>query len=410
MLNKLKSLVKSMVGSLNWHLAYSLSRSNKGINHQGSILLVPAGNLAGGFGEDVMVASFIANFSKGRPVTVFTQRVIERPDFLGDFKGVRYLGGFGNQNYLKHLNVLKEHTEVYVIGADIMDGTYGLDNSLKRLRILQLACRLGMEARISGFSVSDGMLSRVKKELLETSKYLKIKARDIDSHSRLATFIPSDRLILTNDIAFICPSLPSTFATEIHKSFADWCLVAKSSGRKIIGICPNSIQAKKVGLNKYISDFECLIKNFKERGDFSFVFLYHDVRPLCGIESDKSISNTLYKAACEKGIDAFFVPDIKNGVELKGYIESVDFSVTGRMHLGIAGLSAGLPMFGISYANKFEGMLRLFDINPKYCLISYTELERSEQVVDSFIANLENMKNSLRITLSTVKMETIKNY
>ncbi|MDR6809228.1 polysaccharide pyruvyl transferase WcaK-like protein [Dyadobacter sp. BE34] len=407
-MQQVKTFLKILPDNLLWSGTKFLAKFKKRTDNN-AILLIPAGDLDGGFGEDIMITSFIKNFSNDRPVTVLTYNVIHRPDYLDKFGNVSYAGGFRDLNYLKLFGLMREHSEVLVIGADIMDGTYGLFASLLRLRMLRLANILGLTAKVSGFSVSKNILPRVKEEFMLASQTTKIKARDIDSFQRLASFLPESRLVLTNDIAFICPTIPVTYEGKEFEAYQSWCDSEKQKNKKIIGICPNSIQAKKIGLDRYVADLTLLIDNFLSVQDFSLIFLYHDTRPLCGNDTDKTISERLFKHFKSKNVSCYLPDEIKNGVSLKGYLNSIDFTVTGRMHLGISGIVARKPMYGICYANKFEGMLKLFDIDPSICLVDYTDMKNSSSTIKSFLDEQDKLIAQIDKKLPEVQFNTQSN-
>lgn len=407
----MKKTVKAAFGEFFWFLSLVIAKFKRIDKKNDAVLLVPAANLNGGFGEDIMVTSFIENFSDGKPVTIFTNEVIERPDYLSQYSNVTFQGGFGGfWNYMKVLNVLLKHSTVYVIGADIMDGTYGRSLTLQRLRLLKLAASLGLNAQVSGFSISNKILPVVKKNMLDLSDSVVIKSRDVESYQRMLSFIPERNTALTNDIAFICPDLPEVYRKAAFSNYLEWCNLIHSKGMKIIAVCPNSIQARKSGIDNYIEGLQVLLNKFLEMERFAFVFLYHDIRPLCGNDTDSTISKVLYDFFVAKGIDCYYTDAVKNGVEVKGYLSSVDFTVTGRMHFGISGLTYGKPMFGISYANKFEGMVKLFDVNPQHCLVNYDELKSVNGEVGLFINNYAAIKSNVAKNLEQVRQDTRSNF
>lgn len=407
----MKKTVKAAFGEFFWFLSLVLANLIKKDKKNEAVLLVPAANLNGGFGEDIMVTSFIENFSGGKPVTIFTHEVIERPDYLSKYPNIRFQGGFGGfWNYILVLKVLSKHSIVYVIGADIMDGTYGRSLTLQRLRLLKLAASLGMNAQVSGFSISNKILPVVKKNMLDLSETVIIKSRDVESYQRMLSFIPKNNTALTNDIAFICPDVPGAYQKAAFSNYLEWCRLMHSKGIKIIAVCPNSIQARKSGISNYIEGLQVLLNKFLDKDKFAFVFLYHDIRPLCGNDTDSTISKVLYDFFTAKGVDCYYTNEVKNGVEVKGYLSSVDFTVTGRMHFGISGLTYGKPMFGISYANKFEGMVRLFNIDPQHCLVNYDELKAVNGEIGLFINNYTAIKDNVAKNLEQVKQDTRSNF
>lgn len=410
-MNNFKQLFKGFYVEFFWSLASFCSLFIKANKDADKILVLPAANLNGGFGEDIMITSFMNNFANGTPVCILNGYKIIREDYKKINKNVEFIDGFNDRvNFLKLLLLIKNCSLVYVIGADIMDGTYRVHNSINRLRVIELAHRIGVKAQISGFSVSKNILPVVKAKFIQIAKDVKLKIRDVESYTRMKDFISSDRLVLTNDIAFICPDVPGSYQTKVYIDYKIWVAAAKLSGKSVIGVCPNAIQAKKIGLENYISGFKQLLEGFLAVGNYAFVFLYHDIRPICDVASDSTISAILTEYFKAKSVDCFYTDQIKNGVELKGYVSLVDFTITGRMHLGISGLTFSKPMFGVSYANKFEGMVRLFDIDPNICLIDYDKLSEAKEKIKLFTENFDSIESSVKNNIQKVKLETSNNY
>jgi uncharacterized membrane protein (DUF106 family) len=67
-------------------------------------------------------------------------------------------------------------------------------------------------------------------------------------------------------------------------------------------------------------------------------------------------------------------------------------------------------MFGVSYANKFEGMVKLFDVDPNSCLIDYDKLSESKEKIRLFTKNFAAIENSVKKNIQKVKLETSNNY
>ncbi len=360
------------------------------------VLLIPAAKLNGGFGEDIMVGAFVEHF-KDEAIGIYTDEIISRPDYLGE--NVKYISGFRYGNYFSMLKVLRSYSSVYVLGADILDGTYGKYVALDRIRILRLANALKTSSYLLGFSLSNNISSKVKKELKKVSDKTYIKLRDDESYNRV-DFISHNRKLLTSDIAFLCPTQDVN-----DSSYESW----SSQQKQIIAVCPNAIQAGKIGYEKYINDFKKLLIKFTEACSCSFVFLYHDLRPLCDqTYSDKDIAEALYADLLKSS--ACFLPNtIRNGLQLKWYLKPVDFTLTGRMHLGISGLTLGKPMFGIAYANKFEGLLNMFQVDAKLCLIDYRNMDSSNDQIKGFLDLLPEMKEKVTEHLQLVINKAKKN-
>lgn len=410
-MSNLKQQFKGLYVEFFWSVASFCSLFVKANKDANKILVLPAANLNGGFGEDIMITSFMNNFANGTPVCILNGYKIIREDYKTINKNIEFIDGFDDRvNFLKLLFLIKNCSLVYVIGADIMDGTYRVHNSINRLRVIELAHRIGVKAQISGFSVSKNILPVVKAKFIKVAKEVRLKIRDVESYVRMKDFIPAEQLILTNDIAFICPDVPASYQSNTYEDYKSWVAAVKASGKSIIGVCPNAIQAKKIGFEHYLSGFKQLLEGFLAVGEYAFVFLYHDIRPICDEASDSTISRILNEYFGAQSVDCFYTDQIRNGVELKGYVSLVDFTITGRMHLGISGLTFSKPMFGVSYANKFEGMVKLFDVDPDSCLIDYDKLGESEEKIRLFTKNFASIENSVKNNIQKVKLETSNNY
>ena len=77
-----------IIAYVNVFISKSTSKSARGI------LVVPAANLDGGFGDDVMLSAFVSQIKTNEIIDIFTDRIIRRDDYLGKYKNVAYLGGF----------------------------------------------------------------------------------------------------------------------------------------------------------------------------------------------------------------------------------------------------------------------------------------------------------------------------
>lgn len=409
-MSDLKENIKDFVGDKFYQIIKRQLKPNKKNAPTNTILLLPPSDLDGSFGDELMVASFIKNFASDKKVIIYTDHKIERSDFLSEYPQVSYQGGFHVRNYNKWAETLRKVDAIFIIGADALDGAYSVRHSMRYIRMAEMANLLGKKVYFSGFSISKKTPPEIYEAFRTVSKFAYLKARDVDSYQRLVAEVNPERVIQVSDMAFVCPELAETTTQTNYQKFESWTNNNKAHGDFIFAFCPNSIQAEKIGLDKYLNESMALLQAFNKAGNGSVVFLYHDIRPLCGELSDKDISQLLFekynKAFPGKG---FFVEDLKNGPQLKSFLHAVDATITGRMHFGISGIEAGKPMFGVCYANKFEGMLRLFDINPDCSLVDYTEMDKGQPIVDLFLQNLTHFTNKIVNHLDNIKKMSLLN-
>lgn len=350
------------------------------------ILLIPPTILDGSFGDELMVVSFFDN--NNCPIDLYTEE--DRKDLYSKYNNVNFINNYRSIRWYKYKKIV-------VLGADNITGAYGIERPLKKIEILKIANKLKVRTEILGFSLKEETKTLILKELNFISKNTNLYLRDIDSFERAKKFNLKN-ITLVSDLAFLTP-----FYKLKNERFIEWINTNKGNGNTIIGICPNAIHANQIGLQKYISDFTFFLKKISENKKISFVFLYHDLRRHCKEMSDKDISKILYDEN-KNTLSCYFEENIQNGIVMKSYIELVDFTLSGRMHFGISGLSLGKPLLGITYEDKFSGLQKLFKINPKESLINdYSNINDYIDTANSFIENLSEYQQKIAKELPNVK-------
>ena len=376
---------------------YKPSRKNAPLS-QRKILLMPPTVLNGGFGDDIMTVAFIEQHQNAE-ITLYLPEVKDREDLYGQYRNVHCLS-------FQELPKYHQYTDAYVLGADNMTGSYGLEDPLFKSNVLKVANRYGLKTGILGFSITESVAPEIKQAFIKLSSSTRFFFREIDSYERALQFLPEQAIRLVADVAFLCP-----FSDVDDKQYKQWITAQKedkeggkeeAEDRLLIGICPNSIQASKLGIDLYLQHFEELMQYINDKYKAAFVLLLHDTRPLCDGLSDKDLSRMLYKK-CHQKLPLFYTDSITNGIQLKSYLQYIDFTLTGRMHLGISGYSLGKPMLGITYEGKFSGLQKFFHINPQDSLIDYHKINDSFDVIDRFIQNLETHKRNVSLHIDSVK-------
>ena len=365
------------------------------------ILLIPPTHLDGSFGDELMTVTFINQFDENKKITIYESKFLERVDLFGTMHNVSYL----KYKYAPKFHKLKGG--VYILGADNMTPSYGISFPSFKCRVLKFANKYDIPTGILGFSLNKGIInSELEKDFLELIPNTHFKLREPDSFEVAKTFLPIENIQQVSDLAFLCP-----YNKNSDEDFLSWVSVKKAESKIIAAICPNSIQAHKVGIEEYVNQFTTTLEEIQNKKNVVFVFLYHDIR---GKMNDRDLAEKIYLKLKEKNLDIYFKDNITNGVVLKSYLELVDFTITGRMHFGISGYSLAKPMFGISYEGKFSGLQKLFGVSAENSLISYTKMEDFYPTLERFINNLSefsiNTKENLPkvIALSQKNFEEIK--
>ena len=370
------------------YLIFYFKNYSKG---KGVFLISPA-TLDGSFGDELMVVSFL-EANKNKPVTLFCRETLYRNDLFKKYSNLIFLSWNEKINY-------SLYSEFVLIGADNLTGTYGDSNPIFKFEILKKANRKNINTKIVGFSLKKGISDNIKSHMQKLIPNTVFNLRDIDSFNRAKLFLGEDKVNLVSDLAFLCPYEKD----KISDSYREWIDLQRSRKKIVIGVCPNTIQAINIGKERYIEGFAKSLKAANENKNLSFVFLYHDLRKFCDGLSDRDISKNIFDLFDEKE-NVFFEPNLINGLMLKPYLEFIDFTLTGRMHFGISGYSLGKPMLGITYEDKFSGLQKMFQIDLKSSLVSYTKLEDLSDVLGLFLVSFEEFKaNTLKNLDKTKKM------
>ena len=394
-IRRVKKLLISIISEIDFNIALLFSSFNKSKSKQRCALVMPAGSINGGFGEDIMVAALLQTIEC--PVTIIAPVIEGRRYYNRETLFVEY--GKSKFLCLKIAKIFRHFTDYYVIGADIMDGLYD-DNNL-RFKTLTIAKKMRVRPHITGFSVREQTPDTFKKALKKIAPTVTIMGRDVESCKRMSLIL-NKSVVETTDIAFLCdtPSL-----VDDDTQIKEWIFNERKQGRTISAFCPNAIQAASIGLSTYLNFVKELIDEFMSN-NISVLFLYHDLRKQCGELNDKDLSNMLSQ---EFNGHKLFVDNIPDGYTLKPFIGLADFTITGRMHFGISGYTLGLPMYGISYYGKFEGLQSLFGIDPKLSLVDYKSNKVDKHQIKDFLNMIPIYRTSINLKISTVKEKALLN-
>lgn len=393
---KFKNKIEKTSYVLDFYKNYFITK----LKRKRGFLLIPPTELDGSFGDELMVVSFVNNF-KNESITLYEPKIIVREDLFKDYKNVSYLK-WGES--LKNKSFLNG---IFILGADNMTPNYGYEDQFFKCNVLKIGNFLNIKTGILAFSLNKSIFNspHVKwfNDLLPKTFFT---LREEDSFLIAKKILPEDNLLSVADLAFLCP-----YNKNSDNDYQTWVNKQKKDQKTIVGFCPNSIQAKKIGIEEYKRKMLLALNNMIENYNISIALFYHDIRYEV---NDKTLSNDLFCELKLNNKNVFYKDDIKNGLELKSYLEFVDFTFTGRMHFGISGYSLGKPMLGVSYEDKFSGLQKLFSIDIESSLVDYTDLKNTDTIIALFLNKLpefnKNVKENLPkvLELSAKSLEFIK--
>lgn len=253
------------------------------------------------------------------------------------------------------------------IGADVLDGVYGADGVMKRMRLMQLANALGKKTRVFGASFSRTPSDRMV-AFLRNATWLEVFARDPISRERMLRATGCEAPLVA-DLAFsIEPDITSAAAAAA----ADWIRARREEGHTVIGVNFGGpatwadSEALHAGLVTAISSW------LDADAARSILLVPHDLRP--GRTGDVQSIAEIGAALLERFVDRVrAVSGPIQAWDAKALAGMLDLVLVSRMHLAIAALGMGVPSLCMVYQGKFEGVLSYFDldacvIEPAACL------------------------------------------
>lgn len=378
------------------------------LNREGHHVLLAATG-GGNIGDQAMLESFMQN-STG-PLAIITSdvrslkipeghisrvAVHEIPDLV---KGLPVLR-LGATRRLIHL--LRGAKSYSVIGADIMDGVYSPEQSVARMSSINCALIMGVDARILGFSWSPNAGHSAKSAMRRLNCGARIYARDPRSLDRLK----QDGVTNAQLVADTVFSLDAHQDVPVLKS---WIESRKESGRRIAIVNISGLISRDVDLSKdYLEIIEHLIAS-----NYSVLLLPHVIRR--GDDDSNAIAN-LANSLPKADENIHRVDYLLEPGQVKALVSHVDVVVTGRMHLAVISLSAGVPTITFGTQGKVEGLYALvhlasFCVAPQAgvgvrCIELLNTIDRDRLQICSSISNaLPEILNSSKRNFDALRRD-----
>ena len=316
-----------------------------------------------------------------------------------------------NSTWLKNdFQYLANYNAIYILGADVTDGVYSWSTSMMLLMYYDIASRLGVSVYYMGFSFST-RASRVLKFIFpQLQKKLLLSARDPVSLKRLKNFTSHRPVRLVADVAFcLVPRRTPRIA-----SISDFCDTIRKEGKFLLGINLHSMFNSAETHNKswYCDVTDLLTELLAENTSLYLLFLPHDDR---NTNSDLSLLKKIYNQINPEIKKRILMLDkVFDADETKELVQHLDALIAGRMHLCIAAISSGIPVLGLVYQDKFEGLWQHFNLPlektlAKPELFSQDPIALKKQIYD-FITQKQVYQTEIIKNLPTVKNLAFRNF
>jgi len=333
------------------------------------VLLLPPAAQSGSLGDEAMVGAVAGTLahSEGSSVDLLVPDGRTTWPYLGlvgrQVQGIDLQAPLGAADRFRLHGLMSRYDGFYCLGADVTDGRYNLLQSVRMLKLLGEADRLGLDARLLGFSWSEEPHPRVIEAFKSLPPGVRVFVRDPVSYRRFSAQVPAQATPVA-DVAFLLdPEDGSPRIAEI----SDWARRQREQGGLLLGI---NISGHAFGLHDdepldrvTAGVAEAVKAVLNESPDLCVLAMPHDRRDVPGCGSDARAATALAQHLADRFGPrvAALSPEVSAG-EIKAVAGQLDFVLTSRMHLAIAALGGGVPVACIPYMGKFEGLLEHFGL------------------------------------------------
>ncbi len=290
---------------------------------------------------------------------------------------------------------------VYILGADVTDGIYGWETAWNLLAMYDLFTRCGAKTRYLGFSFSRHPKWQIKWVMKFLKKNLPLPVRDPVSYERVKAFTLHRPIQLIADAAFcLQPTETPRIQEDVH-----WCENQKQQGQTVLAINIHPMFNDLGGnLEAWQKNFiQLLVTALQESAKLSLLFLPHDDRPRV---SDIALLTQIYRALPPQYLNRIhLVETVYRADEIKALVGHCSALLAGRMHLSIAALGQGVPVFALVYQGKFEGLWQHFALSSKTLCEPCRILQEPASVqsdFQEFLAHLSALQTQIQSQLPTV--------
>ena len=378
-----------------------------------SLVLVPceSKHVVGSRGDEAMVYAILADYrqrhANGRmTVIVSDESFMESSDgrrLAKDFPGIEFDPAWSGHSYLSKICksfIDRRATEVYVVGADCMDGYYDSSISFALLACADLATRLGITTKLTGFSFNEHPTKPAIKMFRHVTRRLVCNVRDPMSLERVNSLgYKNVTTRLVADVAFMLKPVESEKVAKI----AEWIEGERNRGQTILAFNLHGMLVDRKFYDDLVVNAIRGLRGFLgAKKNVSIVLVPHDYRPQGDIDALSKIAAQLNMP------NVLLVGEVLGAAELKALMGHVDCLFTSRMHLGIAALGMGKPIVAFAYQGKFSGLYRHFGLDERF-LVNPASLGDMAELIAGFVNSAGEQSITVRQSLAKVRELAQKN-
>lgn len=250
---------------------------------------------------------------------------------------------------------LRESSEVYCLGADVLDGRYDVRSSRLRLALVLDAAKVCPRTTILGFSLHPAIEPACVQAFRALGERVDLCLRDPVSFE-VARGLGLSRIRQTADVAFLLAPEKTVRTAKIES----WIRGERDMGRRVIGLNVSKQILGKDDDTRHVAvaaHREAIEQLCLDDG-VSFVLIDHDRRPTQ--DDRQSLLEVVDGISPEVREHVTSIGEYLRATEIKFICGMCDTILTHRLHLAIAGLGMGTPSIAVSYQGKVAGLYDLF--------------------------------------------------
>ncbi len=300
-------------------------------------------------------------------------------------------------------------TAVALVGADMLDGYYNVETSMRMLALGDLCVRAGCRGTVLGFSFNEHPHPAMRGAFRRLSHGLALHTRDEASRSRFRRFSGLEALAVA-DVAFLLE--PKTDGAHLD-DLRSW--IGRSRGpvlgfnvHPMLVVHPDRARSEATDVDRLVQTAcDALDRALAATPDLRIVLIPHDTRAGYG---DERCLAPIHAQLSRRWPERIVHADGLDAAETKALTGMLDGVVCGRMHLAIAAFGMGTPVAALGYQDKFEGLLEQLHWPARHLLSPRAlRADTLAGMLATFIAELEMLKPLARAALPALKERAQRN-
>jgi polysaccharide pyruvyl transferase WcaK-like protein len=248
---------------------------------------------------------------------------------------------------------MRDAASFSVMGADIMDGGYGVHSSMVEWNIARTIQDAGIPSRILGFSWNGKAHPEIVRQAREAGRSgVRVLPRDPDSRDRL----------LSDNVDGVIPASDMVFAfsgDSVDRPPMPAVDKVQQTGKKVAVVNVSGLIGSKIEQD---TEYEHILGTLEDLG-YECLLVPHVSHS--NVDDIAATARLREKSALARR--AGFLETLISPTEVLSIVRRADVVVTGRMHLSILALSAGTPVIALATQGKVSGLMKFFGV-PEHCI------------------------------------------